>query len=191
MHNNTNLKFSFKSCIDKVFSLLYQIDVNLLAKARRGLACQVLFLSCHFTNGLFASLHICSQYMLMMTASNLYHNTTSSVWTWRNAPHYFHFCTSCFNILNSSWHSLNIVLNNLMSYVWQINSIEYVASLLIVFLGVKSFALATHSRPSWLRQALTLQFWGGVFMCIFSSLPIMSLLTCCGEWWAQHALLPQ
>lgn len=181
MHNNTNLKFSLKSCIDKVFSLLYQIDVN----------CQVLFLSCHFTNGVFASLHICSQYMLMMTASNLYHNTTSSLWTWRNAPHYFHFCTSCFNILISSWHSLNIVLNNLMSYVRQINSIEYVASLLIVFLGVKSFALATHSRPSWLRQALTLQFWGGVFMCVFSSLPIMSLLTCCGEWWAQHALLPQ
>lgn len=49
-----------------------------------------------------------------------------------------------------------------MSSVWQINSIEYVASLLIVFLGVKSFALATHSRPSWLRQAVTLQFWGGV-----------------------------
>lgn len=69
-----------------------------------------------------------------------------------------------------------------MSFVWQINSIEYVASLLIVFLGVKSFALATHSRPSWLRQAVTLQFFlGGVFMCVFSSLPIMSLLTCCGE----------
>lgn len=134
-----------------------------LSTARSGLPGFVSFM--HFTNGVFASLHICLQYMLMMTASNLYHNTTSSVWTWRNAPHYFHFCTSCFNILISSWHSLNIVLNNLMSYVWQINSIEYVASLLIVFLGVKSFALATHSRPSWLRQALTLQFWGGLYVC--------------------------